>query len=331
MKGSHWKPPCGYYRKCISRCHQLCSSGKAAVTGYGEQLIKNALKIDIGEVETMAHYKAAEHFQPGVDFILDIGGQDMKAMTIKDGALSSIQLNEACSSGCGSFIETFARSLKYEVKEFALAATTAKNPVDLGSRCTVFMNSKVKQVQKEGASVGDISAGLSYSVIKNALYKVIKIRRPEDLGEKIRLPRRNFFYNEAVLRAFEKISGREVVRPSIAGLMGAYGAAPIALENYEIGEVTALLSSDELSQFTAEKEFTHCGLCENNCMLTVTFILGWTQIYYRKSLRAGARIKIQKEERKINLVDYKYRRLFKYRPLRKKKKSLVGVSAFLVY
>lgn len=294
--------------------------GKAAVTGYGEQLIKNALKIDIGEVETMAHYKAAEHFQPGVDFILDIGGQDMKAMTIKDGALSSIQLNEACSSGCGSFIETFARSLKYEVKEFALAATTAKNPVDLGSRCTVFMNSKVKQVQKEGASVGDISAGLSYSVIKNALYKVIKIRRPEDLGEKI-VCQGGTFYNEAVLRAFEKISGREVVRPSIAGLMGAYGAALIALENYEIGEVTALLSSDELSQFTAEKEFTHCGLCENNCMLTVTLFSDGRKFITGNRCERGARIKIKKEERKINLVDYKYRRLFKYRPLRKKEAS----------
>lgn len=294
--------------------------GKAAVTGYGEQLIKNALKIDIGEVETMAHYKAAEHFQPGVDFILDIGGQDMKAMTIKDGALSSIQLNEACSSGCGSFIETFARSLKYEVKEFALAATTAKNPVDLGSRCTVFMNSKVKQVQKEGASVGDISAGLSYSVIKNALYKVIKIRRPEDLGEKI-VCQGGTFYNEAVLRAFEKISGREVVRPSIAGLMGAYGAALIALENYEIGEVTTLLSSDELSQFTAEKEFTHCGLCENNCMLTVTLFSDGHKFITGNRCERGARIKIKKEERKINLVDYKYRRLFKYRPLRKKEAS----------
>ncbi|ROY70163.1 2-hydroxyacyl-CoA dehydratase [Enterococcus gallinarum] len=294
--------------------------GKAAVTGYGEQLIKNALKIDIGEVETMAHYKAAEHFQPGVDFILDIGGQDMKAMTIKDGALSSIQLNEACSSGCGSFIETFARSLKYEVKEFALAATTVKNPVDLGSRCTVFMNSKVKQVQKEGASVGDISAGLSYSVIKNALYKVIKIRRPEDLGEKI-VCQGGTFYNEAVLRAFEKISGREVVRPSIAGLMGAYGAALIALENYEIGEVTALLSSDELSQFTAEKEFTHCGLCENNCMLTVTLFSDGRKFITGNRCERGARIKIKKEERKINLVDYKYRRLFKYRPLRKKEAS----------
>jgi len=155
--------------------------GKAAVTGYGEHLIKNALKVDIGEVETMAHYKAANHFQPGVDFILDIGGQDMKAMTIKEGVLSSIQLNEACSSGCGSFIETFAKSLNFDVKDFALEALSSKAPVDLGSRCTVFMNSKVKQVQKEGASVGDISAGLSYSVIKNAIYKVIKVRRPEEL------------------------------------------------------------------------------------------------------------------------------------------------------
>ena len=171
--------------------------GKAAVTGYGEQLIKNALKVDIGEVETMAHYKAANHFQPGVDFILDIGGQDMKAMTIKNGVLSSIQLNEACSSGCGSFIETFAQSLKYNVKDFALAALESQAPVDLGSRCTVFMNSKVKQVQKEGASVGDISAGLSYSVIKNAIYKVIKVRRPEELGEKI-VCQGGTFYNEAV-------------------------------------------------------------------------------------------------------------------------------------
>lgn len=304
--------------------------GKAAITGYGEQLIKNALKVDIGEVETMAHYKAAEHFQPGVDFILDIGGQDMKAMTIKDGALSSIQLNEACSSGCGSFIETFARSLKYEVKEFALAATTAENPVDLGSRCTVFMNSKVKQVQKEGASVGDISAGLSYSVIKNALYKVIKIRRPEDLGEKI-VCQGGTFYNEAVLRAFEKISGREVVRPSIAGLMGAYGAALIALENYEIGEVTTLLSSDELDQFTAEKEFTHCGLCENNCQLTVTLFSDGRKFITGNRCERGARIKIKKEERKKNLVEYKYRRLFKYRPLRKKEaiRGRIGIPRVL--
>ncbi|HCE12134.1 MAG TPA: 2-hydroxyglutaryl-CoA dehydratase, partial [Enterococcus sp.] len=207
---------------------------KSTITGYGEHLIKHALKVDLGEVETMAHYKAANHFQPGVDFILDIGGQDMKAMTIKDGALSAIQLNEACSSGCGSFIETFAKSMNQDVRDFAQAAVIAKTPVDLGSRCTVFMNSKVKQVQKEGASVGDISAGLSYSVIKNAIYKVIKVRRPEDLGKNI-VCQGGTFYNEAVLRAFELISGREVVRPSIAGLMGAYGAALISLENYELG------------------------------------------------------------------------------------------------
>lgn len=215
--------------------HQLPEDAfiaRSCVTGYGENLIKAALHVDYGEVETVAHFKAANYFNPGVDFILDIGGQDMKAMSVRDGALSSIQLNEACSSGCGSFIETFAKSLKYDVKDFAKVALLAKHPVDLGSRCTVFMNSKVKQVQKEGATVADISAGLSYSVIKNALYKVIKLKRPEDLGKKI-VVQGGTFYNEAVLRAFELVSEREVVRPSIAGLMGAYGCAIIAKEKYE--------------------------------------------------------------------------------------------------
>lgn len=304
--------------------------GKAAVTGYGEQLIKNALKIDIGEVETMAHYKAANHFQPGVDFILDIGGQDMKAMTIKDGALSSIQLNEACSSGCGSFIETFAKSLNYKVEDFAQAALKSQAPVDLGSRCTVFMNSKVKQVQKEGASVGDISAGLSYSVIKNAIYKVIKVRRPEELGAKI-VCQGGTFYNEAVLRAFELVTEREVVRPSIAGLMGAYGAALIALENYEVGVTSQTLSLAELDKFTAEKEFTHCGLCENNCMMTVTIFSDGREFITGNRCERGARIKIKREDRKVNLVDYKYRRLFKYRPLRKKEvtRGTVGIPRVL--
>ncbi|ERJ76251.1 putative CoA-substrate-specific enzyme activase [Streptococcus sobrinus W1703] len=210
---------------------------RSCVTGYGEKLIQAALRVDYGEVETVAHFKAANYFNPGVDFILDIGGQDMKAMSVQDGALSSIQLNEACSSGCGSFIETFAKSLKYDVRDFAQVALLAKHPVDLGSKCTVFMNSKVKQVQKEGATVADISAGLSYSVIKNALYKVIKLKRSEDLGQKI-VVQGGTFYNEAVLRAFELVSGRQVVRPSIAGLMGAYGCALIAQEKYE----------DELSQ-----------------------------------------------------------------------------------
>ncbi len=200
-------------------------------TGYGEGLIKAAFKADLGEIETMAHYKAAEEFLPGVDFILDIGGQDMKCMRIKDGAIYNIMLNEACSSGCGSFIETYAKSVNMDVQSFASEALFAKSPVDLGTRCTVFMNSKVKQAQKEGATIGDISAGLSYSVIKNALYKVIKLRNPDEAGDKI-VVQGGTFLNDAVLRAIEKILGKEIVRPDIAGLMGAYGAALIAKENY---------------------------------------------------------------------------------------------------
>ncbi len=306
------------------------SIGKVAVTGYGEQLIKHALKIDIGEVETVAHYKAANKFQSGVDFILDIGGQDMKAMTIKNGVLSSIQLNEACSSGCGSFIETFANSLGYEVADFAEAAMASEQPVDLGSRCTVFMNSKVRQVQKEGATPGDISAGLSYSVIKNALYKVIKVRRPEELGEKI-VCQGGTFYNDAVLRAFELISGREVVRPDIAGLMGAYGAALIALERYEPGDATTMLSFEELLSFTEEKEFTHCRICENHCQLTITLFSDGRRFVSGNRCERGAQIKIDKKDRKENLVDYKYRRLFSYRPLKKKeaKFGTIGIPRVL--
>lgn len=302
----------------------------SAITGYGERLIQHALKVDIGEVETVAHYKAANYFQPGVDFILDIGGQDMKAMTIKEEALSAIQLNEACSSGCGSFIETFAKSLNYNVVDFAQAAIEAQYPVDLGSRCTVFMNSKVKQVQKEGATVGEISAGLSYSVIKNALYKVIKLRRPEELGEKI-VCQGGTFYNEAVLRAFELLTGREVVRPSIAGLMGAYGSALIALENYEPGVASSLLSFEELAAFTSEKALTHCGLCENNCMLTITMFSDGRQFVTGNRCERGTRIKIKKEEKKINLVDYKYKQLFKYRSLRKKEatRGEIGIPRVL--
>ncbi|MDR0922015.1 MAG: 2-hydroxyacyl-CoA dehydratase [Lactobacillales bacterium] len=307
---------------------------KSCVTGYGELLIKNAIKVDLGEVETMAHYKAANYFQPGVDFILDIGGQDMKAMTIRGGALSSIQLNEACSSGCGSFIETFAKSLNYKVEDFALEALKSQNPVDLGSRCTVFMNSKVKQVQKEGATVGDISAGLSYSVIKNAIYKVIKIRRPEELGEKI-VCQGGTFYNEAVLRTFEQISGREVVRPSIAGLMGAYGAALIAKENAVEGETSTLLDAKELLAFTSDKEFLNCGLCENNCMLTMTIFSDGRRYVTGNRCERGAehaaKVKVKREGRKINLVDYKYKRLFKYRPLRLSKatRGSIGIPRVL--
>ena len=201
-------------------------------TGYGEHLIKAALNLDFGEVETIAHYYAAAFFDPDVDCILDIGGQDMKCIRIKNGVVDDVQLNEACSSGCGSFIETFAKSLNHSVQEFAKVALTAQNPIDLGSRCTVFMNSKVKQAQKEGASVGDISAGLAYSVIKNALYKVIKLTDPSDLGKHI-VVQGGTFYNDAVLRSFERISRCHAVRPDIAGIMGAFGSALIARERYE--------------------------------------------------------------------------------------------------
>ena len=215
---------------------------KATVTGYGEGLIKGALGIDIGEIETICHFRGAKEFMPNVEFILDIGGQDMKALMIKDGVINNILLNEACSSGCGSFIEGFSKSLGISIDEFAKLAISSKRPVDLGSRCTVFMNSKVKQVQKEGVSVSDISAGLSYSVIKNALYKVIKIRNFDELGKNI-IVQGGTFYNDGILRSFEKITGINVVRPEIAGLMGAYGAALISKENHKENEISTIITS----------------------------------------------------------------------------------------
>jgi activator of 2-hydroxyglutaryl-CoA dehydratase len=206
--------------------------GHTTVTGYGEGLLLEALRCDSGEIETVAHLRGAQELLPGVQFILDIGGQDMKCLRIKDGVIDHIMLNEACSSGCGSFIESFATGMGLSVQEFAAAACQAKAPVDLGSRCTVFMNSRVKQAQKEGATVGDISAGLSYSVLKNALFKVIKLRDPSDVGEHV-IVQGGTFLNDAVLRAFELLSGHEAVRPNIAGLMGAYGAALLAQDRAE--------------------------------------------------------------------------------------------------
>lgn len=322
-------------KKTMSILKQLYSElpkeayiGRTVTTGYGEALIKNALKVDQGEVETVCHYKAANRFQPGVDFILDIGGQDMKAMTIKDGTLSSIQLNEACSSGCGSFIETFAKSLKYNVVDFAQVALEAEHPVDLGSRCTVFMNSKVKQTQKEGASIADISAGLSLSVIKNALYKVIKVKDPKDLGEKI-VCQGGTFNNESVLRAFEKITGREVIRPNLAGLMGAYGSALVALENYTPKQVSTLISVEEMDDFTAKKKYTTCTICENKCALTVTIFNDGRRFVTGNRCEKGAKVYIdtKEEEKKVNLVDEKFDRLFGYKPLKKKEatRGTVGI------
>lgn len=285
----------------------------STVTGYGESLLKAALHVDIGEIETIAHYKAADFFLPGVDFILDIGGQDMKCLRVKNGVIDSIVLNEACSSGCGSFIETFARSLNMDVQEFAAEALHAENPVDLGSRCTVFMNSRVKQAQKEGASVGDISAGLSYSVIKNALYKVIKIRNPQELGNKI-IVQGGTFNNDAILRCFEIISEREAVRPDIAGLMGAFGAALIAKERYKEGSKSTILKADELNSFSAETSMRRCGLCGNNCLLTINeFSTGEVFISGNRCER-GAGLEHRKNDIP-NLYDYKYKRLFGYKPL----------------
>ncbi|GAA3620838.1 2-hydroxyacyl-CoA dehydratase [Secundilactobacillus similis DSM 23365 = JCM 2765] len=308
--------------------------GKAAVTGYGEHLIKNALMVDVGEVETVAHYRAAHYFQPDVDFILDIGGQDMKAMTIKNDALSTIKLNEACSSGCGSFLETFATSLNYKIEDFAQAALLAKHPSDLGSRCTVFMNSKVKQVQKEGATIGDIAAGLSMSIIKNALFKVIKMRRVEDMGHHI-VCQGGTFYNEAVLRAFEKIAGCEVVRPNIAGLMGAYGAALIAEDNYQTGDETTLLNVNQMDNLSFKKEYMHCGICENNCALTITiFNDGRRFVTGNRCERGEARglkQRVPRDNGKVNLVAEKYKLLFSYRPLRKKQatRGVLGIPRVL--
>ncbi len=241
-------------------------------TGYGEQLIKAAFGADYGEIETIAHYTAARSFLPNVDFILDIGGQDMKCIKIKDHAIYSIMLNEACSSGCGSFIETYAKSVDMSAAEFAQEALGSQAPVDLGTRCTVFMNSKVKQAQKEGATIGDISAGLSYSVIKNALYKVIKLRDVSEAGENI-VVQGGTFLNNAILRSIENILERDVIRPDIAGNMGAYGAALIGIERYKQEDEkvpSKLLSAKELEGFSMTNRHARCGRCENNCQLTIS-------------------------------------------------------------
>ena len=238
-------------------------------TGYGEALMTHALHTDFGLVETVAHFTAAKHFMPDVDFIIDIGGQDMKCFKIENGAISDIFLNEACSSGCGSFLQTFSEALGYSVKNFAQEALFAKHPVDLGSRCTVFMNSSVKQAQKDGAGFDCISAGLSISVVKNALYKVIRTSSPEQLGKKI-VVQGGTFYNEAVLRAFEKEMGVDVVRPDIAGLMGAYGAALHGKEHSKPGTTSSILTLEELNNFTQKVQNVQCGLCGNHCQMTVS-------------------------------------------------------------
>ncbi len=259
-------------------------------TGYGEALLKAALLLDEGEVETVAHYYAAAFFNPDVDCILDIGGQDMKCIKIKNQTIDSVQLNEACSSGCGSFIETFAKSLNYSVEDFAKEALFAQNPIDLGTRCTVFMNSKVKQAQKEGATVADISSGLAYSVIKNALFKVIKLSDAAELGTNI-VVQGGTFYNDAVLRSFEQISGCHVIRPDIAGIMGAFGAALIARERHEEGRKSSMLPMEEILSLTFETELARCQKCTNHCLFRKQ------KLYYGKPVRTGTWRRKEKRRR----------------------------------
>lgn len=282
-------------------------------TGYGEALIKAGLMLDEGEVETISHYYAASFFDPNVDCILDIGGQDMKCIKIKNHAVDSVQLNEACSSGCGSFIENFANSLNYSVQDFAKAALFAENPIDLGTRCTVFMNSKVKQAQKEGATVADISAGLAYSVIKNALYKVIKVSDATELGRHI-VVQGGTFYNDAVLRSFEKIADCEAIRPDIAGIMGAFGAALIARERYVEGAETTMLSIEKINKLQFTTTMAKCKGCTNNCRLTINRFTGGRQFISGNRCERG--LGKEKNKEKIpNLFEYKNKLLFSYTPL----------------
>lgn len=301
----------------------------SAVTGYGEGLLKAALGIDVGEVETVAHYTAAQFFDPDVDLILDIGGQDMKCLKIKDGNIENIMLNEACSSGCGSFIEGFAHSLNVSVQDFAKLALNASNPVDLGSRCTVFMNSMVKQAQKEGATLGDISAGLSYSVIKNALFKVIKMRNAQDLGEKI-VVQGGTFQNDAVLRSLELITGKEVVRTNIAALMGAFGAALIARDRKQQGRQSSLISPAHLTQFSVKTDLKRCGGCGNNCLLTSNkFPDGGRFISGNRCEKIFGQAKAAQSI--PNLYDYKLKRLLSYEPLpeNEAKRGRIGIPMVL--
>ena len=306
----------------------------SGVTGYGEKLIQTALNVDLNEIETIAHYTAAKKFQPDVTSIVDIGGQDMKYIRLKNGAIDNIMLNEACSSGCGSFIETFAKSLNLSIEKFVQEAIVSKRPVDLGSRCTVFMNSKIKQAQKEGYSVGDISAGLSYSVIKNAIQKVMKVRDVSTLGDHI-VVQGGTFYNDAVLRAFEKIVGKNVVRPDISGLMGAYGVAILARQQYEsnmdMEYYSTISKAEDLDKLEIKVTHARCNRCENHCLLTInTFSNGHKHISGNRCEK-GAGV-VTGNSDLPNLIKYKQERLFDYyKPLDEKDapRGTIGIPRVL--
>ena len=303
----------------------------SAVTGYGEDLIKASIGIDYGIVETVAHFKAAAHFCPDVDFIIDIGGQDIKCFKIKNNAIDSIMLNEACSSGCGSFIQTFAQAMGYEIADFANLGLFAKAPVELGSRCTVFMNSSVKQAQKDGASVEDISAGLSSSIIKNAIYKVIRAKSPEELGKNI-VVQGGTFLNDAVLRSFEMEMGRNVTRPAIAGLMGAFGCALYAKEKAESDnlEKSGLISNSELENFSYKSTSAHCGGCGANCNLTIIRFNDGHKFISGNRCEKGAGIKI--ENLPENMFEYKYNMVRSYGDIKPEKPiAKVGIPMTLSF
>jgi len=300
----------------LYEAHPAMQVASVTTTGYGEELAKAAFHADYGVVETVAHFTAARHFLPNVDFIIDIGGQDMKCFKIEGGAISNIFLNEACSSGCGSFLQTFAQALGHDVESFSRLGLFAERPVDLGSRCTVFMNSSVKQAQKDGASVENISAGLSISVVKNALYKVIRAASPQELGRNI-VVQGGTFLNEAVLRAFEKEMGVDVIRPDIAGLMGAYGAALYGLGKASRGQTSTLLSPAAMADFRQETRTETCGRCGNNCRLTVNTFSDGTS--YIGGNRCDRPVTGKADGGECNLYEYKRRQILSYKPVQGKR------------
>ena len=304
----------------VDRSYPNLHIARSAVTGYGEELLKNAFGIDFGIVETVAHFTAAKHFRPNVDFVIDIGGQDIKCFKIRNGAIDNIFLNEACSSGCGSFLQTFANTLGYDIADFAKLGLFAKHPVDLGSRCTVFMNSQVKQAQKDGATTEDISAGLSVSVVKNAIYKVIRAPSAADLGQNI-VVQGGTFLNDAVLRVFEKELGVEVTRPDISGLMGAYGAALYAMGKPAVK--SALIGPEELEHFKHVVKVTNCGLCSNHCRLTVN-IFGGNRRFIGGN-RCEKPVTKRNSKNELNMVAYKMELLSSYRTSSPGKRGKIGI------
>ncbi|WP_300348791.1 acyl-CoA dehydratase activase-related protein [Clostridium sp.] len=326
--GSNKGNPVEVLKKELKKIYKICGEKikivGSAVTGYGEELVKKAFSIDYGIVETVAHYIAASHFNPNVDFILDIGGQDIKCFKIKNGIVANIMLNEACSSGCGSFIESFANQMGYDVETFSKLGLFAKNGADLGSRCTVFMNSSVKQAQKEGATVSDLSAGLSVSVVKNALYKVIRARSIDELGNNI-IVQGGTMYNDAILRAFEKELNKNVIRPSISGLMGAYGCALYAKKKSK--GISKIKSSEELEKFTHKSKIAKCGLCTNRCNLTINiFNEGERYISGNRCERPTGK-KVCDEL--PNMYQYKYKKIRSYESLEGGKRGIIGIPMVL--